>query len=257
MVVPGGEGCVPVAAGVSEHEAGAVAGAVAQLPADAALRRRGVFEQPRGVDGGDGAGRPAVGGQAGRRGVADRWLGRAGQQRPDGVDRAAELALEADQPAVGRLLRGALVQAERRNARASCGPGISAMVVGSRRVLPSSEASRASMQVWRRGWPRRRGRRTYGSTRGCGPRVRPQLPAQQVVAPAEREQPRRFELDDHPVHPGLGPRMWTCLQRDPWLDFRPTPELYDDLTWWHDELQVAKRAYWRQRLARPARRPER
>jgi len=31
------------------------------------------------------------------------------------------------------------------------------------------------------------------------------------------------------------------------VEFRPTADLYDDLSWWFDDLQVSKRAYWKAR----------
>jgi hypothetical protein len=49
------------------------------------------------------------------------------------------------------------------------------------------------------------------------------------------------------VGSGLGPRTYTCLQCEPKVTFRPTPDLYDDLSWWYEPLQVEKRAYWRAR----------
>jgi len=46
---------------------------------------------------------------------------------------------------------------------------------------------------------------------------------------------------------------WLCLGCDPVRGrrFRAAVELYDDLSWWFDDLQVSKRAYWKARhLAR-------
>lgn len=50
----------------------------------------------------------------------------------------------------------------------------------------------------------------------------------------------------HPAHPVW---EWTCLTCSPRPTvgpgrFQAAPELYDDLSWWHDPEQVRRREYW-------------